>query len=144
MSKKPSFLQTSQGIPVEPVTHQSSLSESIQKTSPNLGVPMHHDSGSDRSDILLSPTKNGECYPVDNATVADKDAIIRHISKYYSGSGYKGFEDTESAKNVMEMMAIRMPPELQRAIFKIIQQTSSHEVLDRFVTLLVIFWFLLN
>lgn len=138
MPKKPSFVQSSQGIPVELVTHQPYLSESIQKTSPNLGVPMHHDSGSDRSDILLSPTKNGECYPVDNATVADKNTIIGHISKYCVGSEYKGFEDTESAKNVMEMMAIRMPPELQRAILKIVQQTSSHEILDRFVTVLVI------
>ncbi|CDH59751.1 predicted protein [Lichtheimia corymbifera JMRC:FSU:9682] len=130
MPKKPGFLQSSQGIPVELVTHQPYPSESVQKTSPSLGDPMHHDSGSDRSDILLSPTKSGECYPVDNATVADKNAIIRHISKYCVGSEYKGFEDTESAKHVMEMMAIRMPPELQRAILKIIQQTSSHEILD--------------
>lgn len=116
------------------MAHQSYLSESIQKTSPNVEVPVH-DSAFNRSNIGLPSSENDECYPVHNATDADKNTIITHINKYCIGSGYKGFEDTESAKNVLEMMAIQMPPELQRTILKIIQHTSSHEILDRFVTL---------
>ena len=134
--KKPSFLQSSQIMPVKPGGNQSYHSESLQKTGSNLDVPVH-DSPSSSSNIPLPSLESGERYSIHNAADADKNTIITHISKYCIGSEYRGFEDTENAKNIMDMLTIHMPPELQRAILKIIQQTSSHEILDRFVTVWV-------
>ncbi|KAI7878136.1 hypothetical protein K492DRAFT_171064 [Lichtheimia hyalospora FSU 10163] len=127
--KKPGFLQSPQIMPVKPGVHQSYHSESLQKTRSNLDVPVH-DSPSSSSNIPLPSLESGECYPIHNAADADENTITTHISKYCIGSEYRGFEDAENAKNIMEMLTIHTPPELQRAILKIIQQTSSHEILD--------------